>query len=433
MPKKNKIVKEEINNKLDEMVTDGTFENIITPLITETLSDLTSDVNDLIDDAREQQTIINNKFMEKIRYENNNILEKVAFPSDFNNSFFKQVPIYYNKDNRYFTNFKAESLKNSGGTTYYVSPTGSNTNDGLSREHPKQTINNVMDSLVSGDTLICMPGLYPRTNFQNKNKLTKSINIICDDGAYFKMGDNQTFTVNETYSNVYQTARSGALAVYDISMLKEQQKSIKLTKVNSLQDVSLNENTWYTDNTNVYVHMNNDLLPSNDTCVVQISQSSSVFNCTDFTEDAIIYIENLFILSAPSGCIRAINNTEHEPLIILNKCKLFNNSNYGGNLDGFSNQGCNSICQDCIIGYSQKDGFNYHDYDTTPAQGIEINCKSVDNGIEDDYTCQGSTNHDNSKVLRLNCLYGQSHNSNIADINNSKSLNVGFSIIKCRH
>lgn len=434
-------VQSEINNKLDEMANDGAFTTLITPIVNQTLNNLTENLENLQNQVEQSNENVNNlttdvnqNFMNELRYKYYNQLEKIKLPDEFNNSFFNQFPVYVNKLNRAFTPFNPLSKKVSGGTTYYVSPNGSNSNSGTDREHPFQTLDGIFNGkVVDGDTVILMAGMYDRNNYDTMHHINLSVNIIADDGVYMKFSDNHIFTQNEQFTNVYQTSRTSTIGVLDIS-LKDQFVFKRLTKVDSIQAVSQTEGSWYTDGTNVYLRMFNDIIPNNDNCLVDLKLSASNMSFQNFNKDTTIYLENIYFLNASSGNIMIDNNSEYNVTLVLNKCKLMNNFAVNYSLDGLSNKGANSILYDCICCYSNKDGFNYHYSSNTnnQAQGVEINCKSVSSGIYANNTNvdgnstdnQASTAHNNCKVLRINCDYAQSYDNNICDINNSITVNV---------
>jgi hypothetical protein len=59
----------------------------------------------------------------------------------------------------------AISVPQTGGRNLYVSPTGSDTNDGLSTAHPLQTLQRAADVVQPGDTVNVMDGTYASTNY----------------------------------------------------------------------------------------------------------------------------------------------------------------------------------------------------------------------------------------------------------------------------
>ena len=176
-------VQEEINNKLDEMVTDGTLSNLITPLINTEISELTNSINQLIDNDELLQKNISENFMNKIRYKYNNIINKINLPdNDFNNSsFFKKFPIFFNGTNHYYTNFDIKSMKNESEHIIYVDyQNGNNNNTGYEENLPKKTLTSAIGNASSGDTIILKKGWYPRQALELA--IGKSINIIGEDG-----------------------------------------------------------------------------------------------------------------------------------------------------------------------------------------------------------------------------------------------------------
>lgn len=90
--------------------------------------------------------------------------------------------------------------------------------------------------------------------------------------------------------------------------------------------------------------------------------------------------------------------------------------------------------KNCRAFRNGRDGFNYHD--NGPANrtlAIEDGCISLGNGLNGATdTHQGSTNHDNGRVIRINGLYGAGRGGDIVDINDSQSWNIGCAALGSR-
>lgn len=65
----------------------------------------------------------------------------------------------------------------SAATTYYVSPTGNDANDGRSTSTPWKTFKKAQNVLVAGDTLLARGGQYVTDFFQPANNGTQSAPI----------------------------------------------------------------------------------------------------------------------------------------------------------------------------------------------------------------------------------------------------------------
>ncbi|WP_169805807.1 beta strand repeat-containing protein, partial [Methanobrevibacter curvatus] len=78
-----------------------------------------------------------------------------------------------------YTSFAPQSvpLPNPGsGVIFWVAPGGSDSNSGLSLASPKLSLRGALDTALSGDTIIVMPGTYSGTN--NRVTISKDITII---------------------------------------------------------------------------------------------------------------------------------------------------------------------------------------------------------------------------------------------------------------
>jgi hypothetical protein len=98
-----------------------------------------------------------------------------------------------------FFNFNDQSLNLSssikaqtGGTTYYISPTGSDTNSGTSETAPLATFNKAWEYLYPGDTLILLDGVYRQRLNPNKRNGTATAPVTIrakNDGLAIIDGD----------------------------------------------------------------------------------------------------------------------------------------------------------------------------------------------------------------------------------------------------
>lgn len=83
------------------------------------------------------------------------------------------------------------------------------------------------------------------------------------------------------------------------------------------------------------------------------------------------------------------------------------------------------ILENCKAKGNVLDGFNYHNYDTIKNNlVIEINCQGIYNG-KTGATNNGSTVHEETKIIRINGIYNYNSNRNIQDIGSCRSWNLG--------
>lgn len=423
-------VQDEINNKLDEMASDGTLASLISTQILGDLSTLlTNDKSTIVDAVNEvfrDQGIMKMDYYRKKYYSH---WDPVTLPSDINNSFFDNFKFYTNGAKDYYVDFDRNNFINTSAHTYYVATNGNNSTGDGTENNPYLTIYEAYKHCSAGDTIYVKNGIYPRqgTPSSNSTEITKSINIIgeSENGVWFKEADNHTWTQNSTYSNVYETSRTGVTEVVDIQQ-KDKGIFFNLTQVYSLENCASTDNSYYTDSGVVYVNQCG-IVVSDATIVVGLGLSSEgLFRCQDFTGDSLIYMKNINILESNCGGFNCNNNTNHTVTAYLDTCKFYNN--YAGTyaLDSMTSRGCFTICENVICNNTKKDGFNYHDSSTNiPAIGIEINCTSINCGYGQTgsgyLSNNATTAHQNAQVVRVNGTYGFCNGGCAVDIDTVKS------------
>ena len=175
-----------IDNKLDEMVEDGTLQTLVNNYAQPILDNLsqevqqaTDTVNNLIEDV---DTII-----EELRQKYYDKYHLFALPSAMTNSWFNNIKIYESLDKRNYKYYiDEENLKNTGGSTIYVDNTYSGDDSDGSQSKPYKTLYHAFRNTSDGDTIRVKKSVYfreelPTTNNENKN----NVNIICDEGTVF--------------------------------------------------------------------------------------------------------------------------------------------------------------------------------------------------------------------------------------------------------
>ena len=419
-------VQEEINNKLDEMVEDGTLLNLITPLVNDTINSLTTEVRTEVSDMEKE---IGSNVLNPYRYDYYRSYSPAENPDNFlTSTFFNNFKISSNGEGKYSVNYNINDFKNESTNTWYISPNGNNSNSGADSEHPKQDLSAILNSTSAGDTVIFMDGIYRKNGFALD--ISKSLNLIAEHSGkvWCKTGDDYSYTKVDGYNNVYTVTRTAVTKIYDISK-REEGIIIPLTLVNSIQDVDDTPSSYYINGSEVYLSLYDDVIPSNDTIDIALTTGRCMFQITGINSDAKIYIEGINILDANNGGVLANNTTNYNYYITLKDCKFYNVISASYAYDGFSNKGCFSICDHVEIYNGGKDGFNYHVGTYKQAIGIEIDCIANNFGYgrtsQSQLSNNASTAHDYSEVIRVNGNYSYCNGGVIADVNNAKSLNYG--------
>ena len=155
----------------------------------------------------------------KIAFHNNEIEEKISLPFigfRIEHKLYKQNGKYYSKINP-----RDNYVENTNGVVVYMSPDGSNSNDGLTVITPVKSLQKALD-IENVNTIICLEGTYVSgINFSVGQIITKEVNIIGIGNVVF---DNLTNACIRFYRTIYcenihfkggDTAVACELATYD--------------------------------------------------------------------------------------------------------------------------------------------------------------------------------------------------------------------------
>lgn len=423
-------VQEEINNKLDEMVENGTLTAIITPIVGDQIDQLSQTVTNTLNGYSENIDAISKEVgsqrLIKYRKENYNSYSLVEKPSDFSEAFFTNFNIYGNGKGNYYVNYdKAEYINQNSTNDWYFAPDGNDSNSGEDAEHPKAHINNtfVTNSLAAGDTIHLKAGIYPRDLPFGSIAVPKSVNIVCDDGeAIFTHWDG-TLSWTQYGNNSWTTTRGGIDTLYDISKFVSEGKVSKLQLVGSAELVDSTPNSYYLSGNTLYVHMFDNMQPTINTLCFTLALGYPAIQFTPSASNSKFYVKNVSILSGDTGGIVCNASGYTGCSILLENVKIYDTFARTYAYDAFSNIGFTSICDNVTILNTEKDGFNYHNSSTVPAYGLEINCSCNNCGAtqmaEPRLSNNATTAHDDCKVISVNGNYTLCNGGEVVDVNNA--------------
>ena len=416
-------IQEEVNNKLDEMVEDGTLANIINQEIFGDLNDRVSalELNETaiesdIDSLETFRDTVNNKLIP--HKDKNDRKQRVKLPSPFNNDFFNKFSLLYNGREFSYTLNDSDYAENTS-DIIYLSPDGNNNSEGT-YDAPKKGINSAIVTFnsagVTNGTIILKDGVYFRGDVNGN--VTKSCTIKAEHpGKVFICGASSsvTFSAAAGYSNVYVASRSNTLSAVDL----QTDTPIEMIKKTSLSDVQSTEGSYMIDGSNVYVHMINNTTPTVQNCILTLNGNwDLIWNNVEVDADMIIKIKGLnFIGDSKHAVNMNPSSNSNDIEYYIENC----NSYFGKTSGSFSNYGVKSIIKNCKALFGVGDGFGYN----TAAYGIELDCVGSYNGKDDNDTHNGSTAHNNSHVIRFGGVYSNNHGPNVADVQTgTTSLNV---------
>lgn len=307
-------------------------------------------------------------------------------------------------------NYDVSVNKNKVLKRYYIDvKEGSNTNAG-SKEAPFHDIYRAF-KYGDADEIVINEGVYGWNSGVAGYNQTKPFNLIGVGkvviGAH---RENLTWSVNSTYSNVYQTNASSVVEIVDYKDVNDI-KFLQLQK--SIQDVSKNAGSYYIDSANnIYVRTHDNRVPDDQILPNMTSDAIKV------ADNPNVYFENINFSNSTKITTTTANNK-----FFAKDCRFTIGS--GGNalsVEGYSL----SIVQNCIASHATMDGFNYHIKNNNVTKAIEIDCKGFNNGRNGADQNNGSTSHDGGQIIRIRGEYFNNGGPNVIDVNEgSTSVNIG--------
>jgi len=331
------------------------------------------------------------------------------------------ISIYKSGDGVITTSIDAANFAYTGGVTYYVSTTGSDSNDGLTSATPLAKISTARAKADVG-TIIVAAGFYTDINgFNQVTNQNKNISIKAATGANVIISNmrNLTYTKTAGYTNVYEVSRTSVAGVWDSEVLDAIGDYTKLTPVASIALCDATAGTYYYATPMLYIHT-----PNSRAADAEIKVSLDInnfYNLGNYTT----YFENIKLYGGKKGCAYVAAGTSTDnPMFVAKNCEFKYSAAGNG---GLILEGADGIFENCIASRNYQDGFNYHLNATRICQVIEIGCTGRCNGIgRGENSDNGSTIHEGGKIIRVNGTYHNNEGPNVHDINSgTQSWNVG--------
>lgn len=348
--------------------------------------------------------------------------KKYAFPIGFSyvdNNIFKDH-IFTDGKGNFWTDYSIIDHVPTEGMHGYISPNGSDSNDGLSASAPKLTLQSLLAN-TNIRIVHVMEGVYGE---QYVNLSNRTVYIVGEgqDKTVITGAKTLSWSATSGRTNVYEATINATLSVYDMRAEETQGHYPKYAKMTSIAEVEANAGSWYNDGTKVYVRMSDNAVPTNGTLAVIKGNSALV--CV--LENSHLYMSNILFYGGGTNNINNVDikdNTTTKSDVYIYNCASNDTgkatATEGGN--GFSFVGVYSFCEKCSAYNCGKDGFGYGD-----SLSVELNCTSGDNGTEGAVNANGSSAHTGTKLLRINCQYFNCLGNTIQDVGNgTESLNLG--------
>ena len=325
----------------------------------------------------------------------------------------------------YHADIDHEAMHRRGpGVTMYVDPVnGSNSNDGLSwataKADPGSAFFDRGDYGVA--EVILRGGVYTRA--QSSVGLTGRPDSI----VRAEPGTRPIFTQCDTSTSwtlhagtTHKVALSGPGMVMDRSRLDAQGLPVVLQKVPDIAAVVATPGSAYHDGTTQYVHLHDGRAPDSD---VLVSRNTYHLNLTS-SDPGSPYSILLDGVEFWGGLYARVKARRAGDQLIAKNCAWRYAAENGLGVQGFERV----VLIDCAATHNGVDGFNYHDETTLGLSGqvLEIDCIGSDNGQQAGGSSQnGSTAHEDYKIVRVNGVYERNPGPNVADVNRVLSANYG--------
>lgn len=415
-------IQTEINNKLDQMAQNGTLANIINQQIF-------NELNEKVNSNTSTINTLNNKL---INIKNSSIFNKMyqlIKPDGFNSSFYDNLKIYYNKNSfNYYIDI--DSLLIAENKIWYISPTGNDANDGLSESTPKKSVSKLLElsDFSWHDIIIMLDGLYAYSD--TSFIITKPCKIMPKNPGKVAcfMGTRYDWTKEPNYNNVYYTNSTNVVNCFDMT---NYETPIPLKKVTSLEEVNSTEGSYYTTSGQVYVNLNYYTIPSADNCAVCRSYGNSFGRTQNMTSNTNwkLYLKDLIFVGCQNYAFRVDYQGDNiSPMIIVENCKFLCGQYVNTGLEtvagvagGIRIAHARGLLKNCIASLNDGDGFAY----TSNAVIIELDNIGSFNGRSNAENYNGSTAHNNCRVIRINGTYFNNRGPNVADVlDDCRTLNI---------
>lgn len=362
------------------------------------------------------------------RRKNRRFLKEYSMPTGMSGAA-SQIRVYTDGWN-YYHNYDIESKKVSGGSTFYVSRTGTASPESSSEGNPT-SLYAIMNGgyLTEGSTIYFTDGVYgdfTRTT-ASLHDITVSCNLIAlHPGKVIEAQIASFPTFTSGGSGKYTASRSNVVKIFQMY----NDEIVPLTSVASASDCS-SEGTWYLNGSDLTLHLFGGIPPTLDNTFICLNYGVSMLKITP-TNDANIYVEGITFIGGTPGTAEIIAASGKTVNFYAKDCKFYGAYDPNLSYSAVGVGGANAVFINCEAMYSSKDGFNYYKNGNNIASFIEINCIGANNGLDgvaeatSQYYQNGSTAHGGAKGLRLGGTYYNNYGGNVADVHqDTETVNIG--------
>jgi hypothetical protein len=313
-----------------------------------------------------------------------------------------------------------DPLNYPGVKRYFVDPAGGNdANTGADFSNALKRISTAL-AKSDVDVVVCKGGAIYRIDSTATQSIgeyagARDITMIAVGGkAILTTAREVTWTENATFTNVYESSSTGGtiVSVVDLDRIDNNGDYVKLVPVSSIAAVDTTPDSWFFESNKAYIRIADDVVPT-DRILAMRSSLSRVS-----ADNIKWYMKGFHFIGGSAGAFSARDATVNT-VVWAEDC-WFTHQHLA---DGYQIKDVGlSIAINCRASANANDGFNYHALNGITPHFIEIDCVGMGN-LEGD-SGNGSTAHEGVVGLRMNCDYFGNLGPGIADIDQSKTLNI---------
>jgi hypothetical protein len=356
-----------------------------------------------------------------------NAQQPLSPPAGFD--WYPPVKVYLLSTGAYTTNFNAEVWKVPATASIYVSRTGNNTTGNGTVGNPYLDLWKafaVADTLPdAGVNIYAAAGEY---TLSGGTLPDKDINLIPTGGRLLLTGKITRGAWTLDGAGTYKTPLSGYNvaggvrdAAFPVTWPNGETTPQRLALAASKAACQATPSTYFTDGTDVWVHLQDGRLPVDTVgSAVGVIHNSTAGALVIIKPNRKYYFEKIDIEG--SGFSSQVNPGESISRIVANDCRVWHSIDRT-----FSWQACPvTINNNCRVFDADIDAFAYSPISTGQPQckAVEIDCRAYKIGKTGN-TNNGSTNHDEGHTVRVNCIYRDTLGPICADVFKTKNWNLG--------
>lgn len=335
----------------------------------------------------------------------------------------------YRFNDAWFCDLVVEDYQAESSISYYLSPSGNDSNSGLSALTPKKSLSALLTTLnaspPTGATLYLAPGFYSGADSINGANIAFPCNIICPGTGRAFLGGWSS--VNwAAYNAIFQTAYAGQTDVALIDMVSKDSfgNERRYRLASSLADCESTVGTHWISGGTLYVNPfeNKNLTADQDAIAVGGNGAQLSWNQTTATK---IYMEGICFWG--NWGMPTIITSGTTGIFTFNRCSFSYAVNGKNGLAIDAAQGNLFVCKNVEAVYNQLDGLNWDGITLgNSCTVVEVDCVANYNGFGlSNANDNGSTCHKGVKIIRVNGTYQYNHDRNVHDIESVRSWNIG--------